>query len=102
MDDDKLYSVWEFCKDSIDLIEQWHYKTVSKYLVQKWEKEMVSRGLIEKIDYEGSPTHIVVHFPWEGHKHISIWIDSKKEKLAQLKEKLAKYEKIALEKIRNE
>lgn len=82
------------------LFDEWNYKAVSKYLVEKWEKEMVSRGLIEKIDYQGSPTHIVIHFPWEGARHISIWIDSKKEKLKELKERLARGEEMAMNKIR--
>lgn len=97
---EKLYKVWEFCKDSQTLFDEWNYKTVSKYLINKWEEEMIERKLIEKIDYTGSPCHVLIHFPWEGPRHFSFWIDSKKEKLKELREKLLKCEKTALEKIR--
>lgn len=97
---EKFYCTWEFCKDSLTLFEELHYKSVTKYLVKKWEDEMKKRGLIEKIDYEGSPCHILIHFPWEGARHLSIWIDNKKDKLGELKEKLHLGERKALKRIR--
>lgn len=99
---EKYYTVWEFCRDSLTLFDELHYKSVTKYLVKRWEEEMASRGLIEKIDYEGSPCHILIHFPWTGERHLSIWIDSKKDKLGELKQKLSWGEKKALAKMRED
>jgi len=99
---EKFYTVWEFCRDSQTIFDELHYKTVSKYLVNKWQEIMQKRGLIEKIDYEGSPCHILIHFPWEGERHLSIWINNKKDKLGELRERLMIGEKKALAKIREE
>lgn len=99
---EKFYAAWEFCKDSQALFDELHYKSVTKYLVKKWEEEMKRRGLVEKIEYQGSPCHILIHFPWEGERHLSIWIDNKKDKLGELITKLQWGEKRALARVRGE
>ncbi len=96
---EKFYTVWEFCNDSRDYIEETKYKTVSRYLIDGWRQWGQKTGKIETIDYEGSPCHIVIHFPWEGHKHLSIWLEGK-DKKASLLEKLKEAEDRALRYIR--
>lgn len=98
-DREKLELGWEFLADSLAFIEDTKYKSVTKHLISAWEKDMVNLGKVEKIEYsiDVMPSgkrafHILVHFPWEDNKHISIWLMDVKTRMEDLKDFLKKYE----------
>jgi len=82
-DEDKIFTAWEFCKDSLEFIEGSKYKTVSKYLIEKWKKttsnHCIRDILFEFVDLKskGRAIWILVRFDWEGPGDLSIWLEDK-------------------------
>lgn len=105
-EEERFTIAWEFLRDSLDWLEECKYKTVTKHLIGAWEKEM--KGYIKAITQSMetlSPRRnslwVLIEFPFERRRHISIWLDNHKTRFEDLKEELKKYEAVALKEIRN-
>jgi len=108
-EEEKMPIVWEFLQDSLHFFENMTYKSVGKHMIAAWEKEMKVNGYIKDIQFEKvalpskkNSLWVLIEFPFEGKKHISIWLDSHKTRLEDLKMYLKLYEQKAIRRIRDD
>jgi len=105
-EEERFTVAWEFLRDSLDWLEECKYKTVTKYLITAWEKEMKGyiKSITQSMESLGTRRNslwVLIEFPFEGNRHISIWLDNHKTRFEDLKVELKKYEAQALKEIRN-
>jgi len=106
--EDRYAVAWEFLHDSIAFLDECKYKSVSKHMINAWEKEFKKRGLVRSIAGElfklapgNNSMNVLIEFPWEDARHISIWLDDHKERWESLKKKVREYEQYAITKMRS-
>lgn len=104
MDEQQLALVWEFLTDSIAFIGESKYKSVGKYMIEAWQREMQGRGIsisneTHKIGSKNQ-MNVLIEFPFEHERHLSIWLENHKTRMEDLIQALKKFEDLALTKLR--
>lgn len=107
--EERVGILWEFLHDTVEWLNRCKYKSVGSAMVNAWEKEMNSNGFdvtitqqLEKLGTSRNSLHVLIEFPWEKERHISIWLDTHKTRFEDLKQQINKLEDIAIRRLRND